>query len=121
MAERERATPTIFERMERERRRQGWTVGRLIKAAGVPRSAYYKWRDGVQEPSVASLVKIARALRVSMDYLAGLQDATDQPAIPDVDEEEEAILLAFRHDDAFKAIALAALRALGNGARSPRA
>ena len=91
--------------------RQGWTVTRLVKETGIPRSAFYKWRDGTQDPSVDSLVKIANKLRTSVDYLTGRQDDTSPPpAVPGLNEEEEEIILLFKKDSGFKAVVRALLR-----------
>lgn len=104
---------TIYERIEREMTRQGWTVARLVKATGLPRSAIYKWREGTQEPSVASLVKVARALRTSVDYLAGRledDDVEHAPAIPGLNEEEEEVVLLFNKDPGFRGVVRALLK-----------
>lgn len=97
--------------------RQGWTVARLVKVSGIARSALYKWRDGTQEPSVPSLVKVADALRTSLDYLAGRmmsppegEAAAARQVIPGLPEDEERVLLAYRRDPSFKRLANALLR-----------
>lgn len=104
--------------------RQGWTVARLVKVSGIARSALYKWRDGTQEPSVPSLVKVADALRTSLDYLAGRMmsppegEAAARQVIPGLPEDEERVLLAYRRDPSFKRLANALLRELETKAKN---
>jgi len=51
------------------------SVADLARAVGVSDNAIYKWVSGRGQPSMISLVNLARAARVSIEWLATGQDA----------------------------------------------
>ncbi len=51
------------------------SVAGLARAVGVSDNAIYKWVSGRGQPSMVSLVNLARAARVSVEWLATGQDA----------------------------------------------
>jgi len=51
---------------------------RLTKDTGLPNGTISKWKNGVQYPSIESLVKLANYFGVSTDYLLG---RTDKPEV----------------------------------------
>ena len=52
------------------------TKYRLAKEIGVSKQAVLWWCDGVNEPKISYLRKIAEYFDVSCDYLLGLEDET---------------------------------------------
>lgn len=52
------------------------TKYRLAKDIGVSKQAVLWWCDGVNEPKISYLKKIAEYFEVSCDYLLGLEDET---------------------------------------------
>ncbi|MDE7181431.1 MAG: helix-turn-helix transcriptional regulator [Clostridia bacterium] len=52
------------------------TKYRLAKEIGVSKQAVLWWCDGVNEPKISYLKKIAEYFDVSCDYLLGLEDET---------------------------------------------
>lgn len=50
------------------------TKYRLAKEIGVSKQAVLWWCDGVNEPKISYLKKIAEYFDVSCDYLLGLED-----------------------------------------------
>lgn len=71
--------PTVFGRRLREARGvRCWTQEELAKESGVPAAMISHFETGVrQRASAANLVKLARALSVSVDYLLGRTDEAD--------------------------------------------
>src|SRR5260370_29803686 len=75
------STTTVGASEEEFRRRlrlimqQFGSVADLARAVGVSDNAIYKWVSGRGQPSMISLVNLARAARVSIEWLATGQDA----------------------------------------------
>ncbi|MCL2343500.1 MAG: helix-turn-helix domain-containing protein [Firmicutes bacterium] len=51
---------------------------KLTKDTGLPNGTISKWRNGIQYPSIESLVRLADYFNVSTDYLLG---RTDKPEV----------------------------------------
>ena len=49
----------------------GITKYRLQKLSGVPESAIYNWQNGVFEPKIDNIIRIAKALDCSVDFVIG--------------------------------------------------
>jgi phage repressor protein C with HTH and peptisase S24 domain len=64
-----------FRRRLRLIMQQFGSVADLARAVGVSDNAIYKWVSGRGQPSMISLVNLARAARVSIEWLATGQDA----------------------------------------------
>ena len=47
---------------------------RLIKDCGLPNSSITQWKQGKAQPGLPAVIKIAKYLDVSTDYLLGLDD-----------------------------------------------
>jgi transcriptional regulator with XRE-family HTH domain len=61
------------ERLRAERERQGLTRNALSKLSGVPRSVIIRVEEDPDASlTVVSAAKLARVLRVSLDYLTGI-------------------------------------------------
>jgi len=58
------------------------SVADLAKAVGVSDNAIYKWVSGRGQPGMASLVSLARAEGVSVEWLATGEGATKAPSEP---------------------------------------
>lgn len=46
----------------------------LAKALGVSKGIISLWENGLREPKLFNLVALAKYFKVSIDYLAGLED-----------------------------------------------
>ena len=46
----------------------------LSKAVGVSKGIISLWENGLREPKLYNLVTLAKFFKVSIDYLAGLED-----------------------------------------------
>jgi len=72
---------TFGERLKRIREKQGLSQQELSQKAAVPYETIYRVERGLhQEPRVSVAAKLARALGVSLDVLAGVyedDEATD--------------------------------------------
>jgi transcriptional regulator with XRE-family HTH domain len=47
---------------------------KLAELLGVSKSSISYWENGVQEPTMSALIKMAKFFGVSIDYLVGLED-----------------------------------------------
>lgn len=72
-------SPSIFGRRLRKRRKlRGWTQERLAVESRVPAAMISHFETGTrQRAAAANLVKLAKALSVSVDYLLGSTDEVD--------------------------------------------
>src|ERR1700719_751834 len=74
------------------------SVADLARRIGVSDNAIYKWLSGRGQPSVANLVALAKASKVSIEWLAtGHESAPVQRGSRRVAENEEFVYLA-RHN-----------------------
>lgn len=67
---------TISERLKELREIHGIEQAELAKIAGVSRTAMGKYENGEVIPKATSLIAIAKAYSVSVDWLCGLTDVT---------------------------------------------
>jgi transcriptional regulator with XRE-family HTH domain len=75
MGERSRTTMTIGPRVRRERTKRGWSVRELARRAQVSPGAVSKLESGGRvAPSLELGKRLAKALGVTLDYLAGMYD-----------------------------------------------
>jgi transcriptional regulator with XRE-family HTH domain len=63
---------TMSVRLKQLREAAGMTQAELAKAAGVPLRTYQTWEQGVRTPLIDAAAKVAEALDVSLDELAGI-------------------------------------------------
>jgi transcriptional regulator with XRE-family HTH domain len=63
---------TMSAKLKRMREAAGMTQAALAKAAGVPLRTYQTWEQGVRTPLIDAAAKVAEALDVSLDDLAGI-------------------------------------------------
>jgi XRE family transcriptional regulator of biofilm formation len=70
-----RTTMRIGHRVRRERVRRGWSVRELARRAAVSPGAVSKLEGGSRvSPSLELGKRLAKALGVTLDYLAGMYD-----------------------------------------------
>lgn len=71
----------IGARLRELREERGWTVAELARESGVDRNSISQVESGASKaPSFPNGVRLARALQVSVEYLAGLsEDKTPMP------------------------------------------
>ena len=75
MDELRRTTRRIGHRVRRERVKRGWSVRELARRAQVSPGAVSKLESGVRvSPSLELGKRLAKALGVTLDYLAGMYD-----------------------------------------------
>lgn len=68
-------------RIEQARKEKGWTQDQLAEAMNTSSVQISRWETGKRDPQTATLIKIANALGVSLDYLAGVE-RTPTNAVP---------------------------------------
>jgi len=75
--------PIFARRVAEEREKLGWTQQELASRAGTSYQTIWRIENGKhKEPGIYVARKIARALRVSMDYLTGVYEADDGELFP---------------------------------------
>lgn len=65
------------ERLKTLRKEAGLTQVDVASKLGISQPAYASWERGVKKPTQENLVKIAQILSVSVDYLVGNSDSTE--------------------------------------------
>lgn len=65
------------ERLKKLRKQAQFTQVDVAEKLGISQPAYASWERGVKKPTQENLIKIAQILNVSVDYLVGNSDNTD--------------------------------------------
>ena len=65
------------ERLKNLRKQAQLTQVDVAEKLGISQPAYASWESGVKKPTQENLVKIAQILNVSVDYLVGNSDNTE--------------------------------------------
>lgn len=60
-------------RLKRIRRARKLSQPQLARAAGIPVSTLRSWEQDQRDPLLPAAIKLARALKVTLDVLCGLQ------------------------------------------------
>lgn len=67
------------ERLKTLRKQAGFTQVDVASKLGLSQQAYASWERGAKKPTQDNLVKIAKVLNVSIDYLVGnLEEKSDK-------------------------------------------
>ena len=91
------------DKLQRLRRRKGYTQEKLAEILNVSRQAVAKWEAGAACPDILNLVKISHVLNVTVDYL--VKDQLCEMIISDKSGSDRAELIAFRLEAARKTYA----------------
>ena len=75
----------IGKRLKQARKQKGMTQQDLAKTIGVSVGSVKKWEQDIVDPNTATLISIAVALNVSLDYLFGNDAAPDLVMVADGD------------------------------------
>lgn len=62
------------ERLKALRTEKGLSQPELANLLGVSNGIISFWENGVNEPTISNLIKLAEVLEVSTDYLLGFED-----------------------------------------------
>lgn len=73
------AEVTMAERLRRLRQARGLTQARLAAALEVPLDSYRKWEQPGHRPRLATLIRLAAALGVTLGQLAGTEPLPTMP------------------------------------------
>lgn len=65
------------ERLKKLRKQAQLTQVDVAEKLGISQPAYASWERGIKKPTQENLVKIAQILNVSVDYLVGNSDNTE--------------------------------------------
>ncbi|MBO4779893.1 MAG: helix-turn-helix transcriptional regulator [Selenomonadaceae bacterium] len=85
--------------LKRFRESQGLSQAALANVLGIKTALYQRYEWGKTTPSVEFVIKMAKAYKVTADYLLGLSDS---PRPPQFDEQEVKEAFALR--DALKTV-----------------
>lgn len=105
----------LYERVNHERAKKGWTWARLQKETGVARSTVLKWRSQPNPPQPASVNAVSDALGIARDealFLAGII-APRTDGLPECTFEAAILFLPFAPGD--REWVVGAHRHLGHG------
>lgn len=68
----------LQERLRRARRAAHMTGAEVAAKIGVSDAAYSYFEHGLKNPSLTTMIRIAKLLNVSIDYLVGLDNTDEQ-------------------------------------------
>lgn len=97
----------LGEKLTRWLDRMGLSARELSRRLGVSPPTIGRWASGEREPRRPELVKLAREMGVTLDYLA--DDGQDNPPAPEVTPDERLLLDTLRRAGIAPAEALARL------------
>lgn len=93
------------DRLKAVRVRVGYTQETLAEILETDKKAISRWESGVYTPNTETLIRLAKALSVSADYLLGLSDdPTPQLRIDNMTEDERRVVSAMRRGEKLEAI-----------------
>ena len=72
---------TMNEKIQHQRKKQGWTQEELAEKVGVSRQALSKWESGAAKPDVDNLVRLSALFGVTTDYLLKDDAEENGPAL----------------------------------------
>lgn len=81
----------ISDRIKAMREEQGMTQARLASKLGITRSSVNAWEMGISVPSTQYVVGLASVLKVSTDYLLGV-DETATISVAGLSEEDTQLV-----------------------------
>lgn len=84
---------TFANRVRKLRGEKGVSQQKVADAIGITKAGYQFYEYGEQLPSFATLPRLAKFFDVSADYLLGL---SDDPHLPNMDEETRNLFLALK-------------------------
>lgn len=86
--------------LKKLRKERGLSQASVARELGLSRTTYTKYENGVHDPSVVTLVKMARLFEVPVDEIVGGETRPDVPPEGDVLSARERRLVAlFRRAD----------------------
>jgi transcriptional regulator with XRE-family HTH domain len=96
----------VWPKVDRLLKTKRWKVADLARVSTVPHATLSRWKDEQNDPDLASLRKVARALGATVDQLAGTLELAlpdDAPA-GELSPREERVVEAYRDPDFRKVI-----------------
>lgn len=82
---------TIAESLHRHRLEKGWSQSELGRQAGIGARNIGYWEKGRSEPDITAFIKIAQALDISLEELAGLRNEGGTPHEKDQASPADAV------------------------------
>ena len=81
----------IAESLRRRRTMKGWSLAELGRQAGIGARNIGYWEIGRGEPDITAFIKIAQALDISLEELAGLRNIGGTPHEKDQASPADAV------------------------------
>ena len=66
---------TTIDRIKKISKEKGWSLQKVAEKAGIGINSIYRWNT--KTPSTSSLQAVAKVLDVSVDYLLGKEDSSE--------------------------------------------
>jgi transcriptional regulator with XRE-family HTH domain len=93
------------DRLKATRVRSGYTQETLAELLETDKKAISRWESGTFTPNTETLIRLAKVLDVSADYLLGLSDdPMPHLRIDNMSEDERRVVAAMRQGDKLEAI-----------------
>jgi transcriptional regulator with XRE-family HTH domain len=87
----------ITDRLKHIRKLRGYTQKELADGLGTVQQQVAKWEMGINEPSSETLIRLAKLLDCSADWLLGLVDASDDHMqVRQISAHEQQLLNLYR-------------------------
>lgn len=81
----------IKDRLKEIRLEQGFTQKEIAEKLGVSQPNYQQWERGIRNPKDSTLLKIAKVLDVSLEYLKGTNTLIDLDPYKPTEEDMKAV------------------------------
>lgn len=92
------------ERLKDIRQQLDWSQEHLAEVLNIGLRSLIRYENNQAEPSMSTLIKIARTLQVSADVLLELTPITTSEATPDISAKERYVLEQWRQGNKVEAI-----------------
>jgi len=92
------------DRIRNARLLRGYTQEEFAEVLGMSKNQVSRYERGSNDPTGESLIKIAQALDVSVDYLLGLSDVFDPYQGAGLSDKEKKAISAWRYGDKVDAV-----------------
>jgi transcriptional regulator with XRE-family HTH domain len=70
-------------RLKKLRAERGLSQAQLARLSGIPKGTLLQWEYGLRTPMLDAAVKLANALGITLDELAGRTPPTGAPPVPE--------------------------------------
>lgn len=112
MSKRQIIVPLHGDRLRKLRERRGLSQRELSRRCDLGETAVYRFENSIVEPAADTVARLARELRVSMDYLMGLSDKETGQLSENALTPEEQLYVDLNRSGGFEAVSAYVLNRL---------